>query len=144
MIEIFAIYKLCVLFGRQLRAKGREPVWYQVLFVFLWFFFEFAGGFFGAIFFGRPDSTPGVFYLFGLLGFRCRHDVDRPPPAAGRQLRLPACLPSAAQRGKPKSAAVRHRTDRRIYLDIDIRSKDNSPAPGKLWRNCNGQPLYAR
>jgi len=65
MIELFAIYKFCKLFGRQVRAKGRDPFLIQLLFIVLWFVGEFMGAVFG---FAISGGATGGTYLCALLG----------------------------------------------------------------------------
>ena len=68
MIEIYAIYKFCKLFGQMLRAKHRNPILFQVLFVLLWFLGEFSGAIVFILFFSSQSSSPGAAYLGALVG----------------------------------------------------------------------------
>ena len=73
MIEIIVVYFLCKGLGKIVRAKGRKPLWLQVMLVVSWFGGEFVGAFIGAIGYVvmTGDDTgelhPSV-YLFALLG----------------------------------------------------------------------------
>jgi len=54
--------------GRKLRQKNRNPLPFQILQVFLWFLFEFIGGFLYLILFASPGGGQGPLYLCALLG----------------------------------------------------------------------------
>ncbi len=68
MIEIYAIYRFCKLLGKWLRAKGYQPLGYQLALILLWFVMEFSSAALYFILFRRPEGTPVPAYLFALGG----------------------------------------------------------------------------
>ena len=72
MLEIILVIGLCKSLGKMLRAKGRNPVWIQVMLVAFWILGEFIGGFVGAIVnvIQHGEGAPMSFgiYLFAIAG----------------------------------------------------------------------------
>lgn len=72
MLEIVLLFFLCKKLGENLRAKGRNPIGYQIGMVVLWFGSEFAVGFVSALVMamqtGNTDGDFGIgMYLLALL-----------------------------------------------------------------------------
>lgn len=67
MLEIILLIFLCKKIGAIIREKGRSPVAFQVLTVFLWFGGEIAGAVVGIIVSGNEEPGPAA-YIFALVG----------------------------------------------------------------------------
>ena len=73
MLEIFAIYQFCKKLGIKLRAKGRNPLGFQILLVVCWFGGELIGGFTAAVICAIADGRVNeginpLAYLGALVG----------------------------------------------------------------------------
>lgn len=95
MLEIVLVIALCKVLGNLLRAKGRKPIWFQVMLVLGWILGEFAGAFVGgvvhAIRNGEAPMGIGV-YLFAIMGAAvgagCTFLIAYLLPALNRESRL--------------------------------------------------------
>ena len=72
MLEIILVYGLCKSLGNMLRAKGRKPLWMQVMLVVTWVGGEVVGGFVAGVVHvirNGPDAPMGFeVYLIAIFG----------------------------------------------------------------------------
>ena len=72
MLEIIFVIGLCKALGNMLRAKGRNPLWMQVMLVVFWIGGELAGGIVAGILHAitkGPEAPMGIgVYLIAICG----------------------------------------------------------------------------
>jgi hypothetical protein len=68
MLEIFILFRLCSALGSKLRDKGRNPIGFQLLLVFLWIAAEVTGGIIGFIIGAIATEIDDPAWIFGIGG----------------------------------------------------------------------------